>query len=93
MKAPLCVPKFKTEMHKKSGKVYLANLYNSRLKEKETNKDPIHTPKLGRKKGRCGECLKCTRPNCGSCKFCKDMKQFGGPNKLKQACIERKCKI
>jgi hypothetical protein len=93
MKTPLSVPKFKTELHKKSGKVYLANLYNSRLKEKETTKNTSQAPKQIRKKGRCGDCLKCSRPNCGTSKFCKYMNQFGGPNKLKQACIERKCKI
>jgi len=40
---------------------------------------------------RCGECAGCSRDNCGECKFCLDMKKFGGPNKLRQACLMRKC--
>jgi hypothetical protein len=94
-KAPLHIPKFKTELHRNSGKVFLANLYNSRLDQEATKQASTKkTPKiLTRKKGRCGNCEKCMRPNCGTCKFCKDMKQFGGPNKLKQACIARKCKV
>jgi hypothetical protein len=85
--------KFKTELHRKSGKVFLANLYNSRLeaaKQVIAQKSPNA---LKKKRGRCGKCEKCVKPNCGTCKFCKDMKQFGGQNKLKQACIERKCKV
>ena len=29
--------------------------------------------------------------DCGVCNFCKDMKKFGGPGRLKKACIQRKC--
>ena len=90
-KRPLQVPKFKTELHKNSGKVYLTRLYNEHLES-----IPEHQPlelNLGKKRGRCGNCQKCKAPNCGECRFCKDMRQFGGKNKLKQACMERKCLV
>lgn len=31
------------------------------------------------------------RPECGECNFCRDMKKFGGPGKLKQTCVLRQC--
>lgn len=93
-KNPLEVPKFKTELHKNSGKVYLTRLFNEHL-EKVPEHQILELDALnhGKKRGRCGECQKRKAPNCGICKFCKDMKQFGGKNKLKQACQERKCLV
>ena len=46
---------------------------------------------LGLKRKRCGECEACQTDDCGGCKFCKDKAKFGGPNKLKQCCIKRRC--
>ena len=40
---------------------------------------------------RCGECDNCQQADCGMCKFCKDKPRFGGPGRLKQSCIKRKC--
>ena len=93
-KNPLEVPKFKTELHKNSGKVYLTRLFNDNL-ERIPEHQILEFDNLnqGKKRGRCGKCQKCRAPNCGKCRFCKDMKQFGGSNKLKQACQERKCLI
>ena len=31
------------------------------------------------------------RANCGTCKNCLDMPKFGGPNRIRQACMKRKC--
>ena len=39
----------------------------------------------------CGKCSRCCASDCGYCKHCRDMAKFGGPGKLKQRCIERKC--
>ncbi|XP_058968068.2 CXXC-type zinc finger protein 1-like [Pocillopora verrucosa] len=40
----------------------------------------------------CGECVACVRTeDCGQCDFCKDMKKFGGPNKMRQKCRLRQC--
>ena len=91
-KRPLAIPKFKTEKHKNSGKVYLARLYNDNLQTISEDKT-LPEKVTVKKRGRCGNCEKCKMPNCGVCKFCKDMKLFGGKNKLKQSCIHRKCLI
>ena len=93
-KNPLEVPKFKTELHKNSGKFYLTRLFNEHLEKiPEHQILELDTLNHGKKRGRCGECQKCKAPNCGMCKICKDMKQFGGKNKLKQAGQERKCLV
>ncbi|KAG8456099.1 hypothetical protein GDO86_002048 [Hymenochirus boettgeri] len=44
-----------------------------------------------RRRTRCRKCEACLRTECGECHFCKDMKKFGGPGKMKQSCIMRQC--
>uniref|UniRef100_A0A672IC96 [histone H3]-dimethyl-L-lysine(36) demethylase n=1 Tax=Salarias fasciatus TaxID=181472 RepID=A0A672IC96_SALFA len=46
---------------------------------------------LRRRRVRCKRCEACVRPECGECNFCRDMKKFGGPGKLKQTCVLRQC--
>ncbi|KAM6978101.1 CXXC-type zinc finger protein 1a isoform 2-T2 [Aplochiton taeniatus] len=42
----------------------------------------------------CGECEPCLRTeDCAKCDFCKDMKKFGGPNKIRQKCRHRQCEV
>ncbi|XP_063072488.1 CXXC-type zinc finger protein 1b isoform X1 [Engraulis encrasicolus] len=42
----------------------------------------------------CGECEPCKRTeDCAQCDFCKDMKKFGGPNKIRQKCRLRQCEV
>lgn len=42
----------------------------------------------------CGECEPCRRTeDCTQCDFCKDMKKFGGPNKIRQKCRFRQCEV
>uniref|UniRef100_A0A8C7CKT5 CXXC-type zinc finger protein 1 n=1 Tax=Oncorhynchus kisutch TaxID=8019 RepID=A0A8C7CKT5_ONCKI len=42
----------------------------------------------------CGECEPCLRTeDCATCDFCKDMKKFGGPNKIRQKCRFRQCDV
>ncbi|KAM3872519.1 CXXC-type zinc finger protein 1-like [Diretmus argenteus] len=42
----------------------------------------------------CGECDACLRTeDCAHCDFCKDMKKFGGPNKIRQKCRLRQCEV
>ncbi|XP_064619317.1 lysine-specific demethylase 2B-like isoform X2 [Lineus longissimus] len=59
---------------------------------------PPKQPKSGgghsgvrRRRTRCKKCKACTSSDCGECHFCKDMKKFGGPGKMKQSCISRQC--
>ena len=40
---------------------------------------------------KCGECYACLRKDCGKCSHCLDKPKFGGPNKMKQVCIKKKC--
>ncbi|XP_037113336.1 F-box/LRR-repeat protein 19 [Syngnathus acus] len=44
-----------------------------------------------RRRTRCRRCQACTRSECGECHFCKDMKKFGGPGRMKQSCLLRQC--
>ncbi|XP_068454727.1 CXXC-type zinc finger protein 1a [Clinocottus analis] len=42
----------------------------------------------------CGECDACLRTeDCALCDFCKDMKKFGGQNKIRQKCRLRQCEV
>ena len=45
----------------------------------------------GNKRTRCGMCDGCLTSDCGKCKHCQDKKKFGGPGKLKKACLKREC--
>lgn len=40
---------------------------------------------------RCKRCKACRRSECGDCAYCRDMKKFGGPGRLKKSCILRQC--
>uniref|UniRef100_A0AAV2KM26 Uncharacterized protein n=1 Tax=Knipowitschia caucasica TaxID=637954 RepID=A0AAV2KM26_KNICA len=44
-----------------------------------------------RRRTRCRRCQACLRTECGECHFCKDMKKFGGPGRMKQSCLLRQC--
>lgn len=46
-----------------------------------------------RRRTRCRKCDACQKSECGECHFCKDMKKFGGPNKIRQKCRLRQCEI
>ena len=51
----------------------------------------VSTYPAGHKRARCGECAGCTASSCKICKYCRDSPKFGGPGKLKKACIQRIC--
>ncbi|CAN0305671.1 unnamed protein product, partial [Ectocarpus sp. 12 AP-2014] len=40
---------------------------------------------------KCGECAGCESVECGECKFCLDMPKNGGPGKIRQVCIQKRC--
>ncbi|KAG1714867.1 CXXC-type zinc finger protein 1 [Nymphon striatum] len=63
-------------------------------KDRDREKDKDKRKKERHKKGtrRCGDCAACHhKEDCGTCDFCKDMKKFGGPNKIRQKCRHRQC--
>ena len=50
-----------------------------------------------RKRSRCGTCLGCLNrdktQDCRVCRNCIDQKRYGGPGRLKKACVKRSCII
>ena len=50
-----------------------------------------------RKRSRCGTCLGCMNrdktQDCRVCRNCIDQKRYGGPGRLKKACVKRSCII
>ncbi|KAK4299917.1 hypothetical protein Pmani_027846 [Petrolisthes manimaculis] len=47
---------------------------------------------MGRKRKGCGECDGCqVVEDCSQCRFCRDKAKFGGPNRLKQVCVYKRC--
>ncbi|XP_014790125.1 CXXC-type zinc finger protein 1 isoform X1 [Octopus bimaculoides] len=61
-------------------------------KEIPQKKDKDKTKQKKKSSRRCGECISCHRQeDCSRCDFCKDMKKFGGPNKIRQKCRLRQC--
>ncbi|XP_064861193.1 CXXC-type zinc finger protein 1-like [Oncorhynchus nerka] len=72
--------------------------------DQEKTEKQHHTPDLNiehrrgsrvkRSARMCGECEPCRRTeDCAQCDFCKDMKKFGGPNKIRQKCRLRQCDV
>ncbi|XP_041860722.1 methyl-CpG-binding domain protein 1a isoform X2 [Melanotaenia boesemani] len=53
---------------------------------------PLQSEKKKRRHG-CGQCAACLRENCGKCNYCLDMKMFGGPSRLRQKCVMRRCLV
>ena len=84
--------KHSSELHKSSGKVYLTELYNSKIELLEpvtTIESPLENLLDRQRRNRCGKCENCKKQDCGKCTHCIDI--FGGKGKLKQACKDRKC--
>jgi len=44
-----------------------------------------------RRRARCGTCPGCKAVDCKTCPACRDMPKHGGPGRLKQSCVNRKC--
>lgn len=66
---------------------------NSESKTETDQKSIVFDDYQNRKSARrCGECVACYRTeDCGRCDFCKDMRKFGGPNRIRQKCRQRQC--
>ena len=50
-----------------------------------------YTGSKQRRQKRCKSCSGCLANDCGKCWACRDKIKFGGPGKLKQCCVDRKC--
>ena len=47
----------------------------------------------GRRRVRCGDCEGClNNADCQKCTYCLDKPKYGGPGRLKQCCLHRRCK-
>ncbi|XP_065895978.1 uncharacterized protein [Dysidea avara] len=58
----------------------------------EENTDASTSSKRNKpRRQRCKSCNGCLAKDCGKCIECRDKVKFGGPGKLKQCCINRKC--
>jgi len=44
-----------------------------------------------RRRARCGACPGCAEKDCQTCPACRDMPKHGGPGRLKQSCVRRRC--
>uniref|UniRef100_A0A8C4ZTE9 CXXC finger protein 1a n=1 Tax=Gadus morhua TaxID=8049 RepID=A0A8C4ZTE9_GADMO len=75
-----------------------------KFRPKKLREDPEHgsSSRVDRRRGSqvkrsarmCGECEACLRTeDCSLCDFCKDMKKFGGPNRIRQKCRLRQCEV
>jgi len=58
-------------------------------KKRKPKETELPKQKLSRKCMECGSCLR--TEDCGKCDYCKDMKKYGGQNKLRQNCRLRYC--
>ena len=52
---------------------------------------PMKYPGSKQRRQRCNRCSGCMAKECGRCSACRDKVKFGGPGKLRQCCIDRKC--
>ncbi|TRY83912.1 hypothetical protein DNTS_014657 [Danionella cerebrum] len=46
---------------------------------------------LRHRRVRCKHCEGCRRTACGDCTYCRDMRKFGGPGRMKKGCMRRQC--
>ncbi|XP_048873523.1 CXXC-type zinc finger protein 1-like [Brienomyrus brachyistius] len=76
--------------------------YHPKENHKETDQEKMEkqhvTPNFKinwrMKRHMCGKCEPCRRTeDCAQCDFCKDMRRFGGPNKIRQKCRLRQCVV
>ncbi|XP_031552294.1 CXXC-type zinc finger protein 1-like [Actinia tenebrosa] len=86
--------KLKTEegTEEESVKEIEVDVDDEMLAEKTHDSERNKKTQLKRSSRMCGECESCLRTvDCGKCDFCKDMRKFGGPNRMRQKCRLRQC--
>uniref|UniRef100_A0A8C6WMN7 CXXC-type zinc finger protein 1 n=1 Tax=Neogobius melanostomus TaxID=47308 RepID=A0A8C6WMN7_9GOBI len=70
------------------------NLQTPNSDRRRASQQAISLSQIKRSARMCGECDACLRTeDCAQCDFCKDMKKFGGPNRIRQKCRLRQCEV
>uniref|UniRef100_UPI00398E3E42 CXXC-type zinc finger protein 1-like n=1 Tax=Pristiophorus japonicus TaxID=55135 RepID=UPI00398E3E42 len=86
--------KEKEKERERDGELPLEKEKRKEQGEMRLDKRKVAANQIKRSARMCGECEACRRTeDCGQCDFCKDMKKFGGPNKIRQKCRLRQCEI
>uniref|UniRef100_A0A7R9JX08 [histone H3]-dimethyl-L-lysine(36) demethylase n=1 Tax=Timema genevievae TaxID=629358 RepID=A0A7R9JX08_TIMGE len=65
-----------------------------RKRDSDLKQKKVKQPKpvgVRRRRVRCRKCEPCLRSDCGECSHCADMVKYGGPGRMKQTCVMRKC--
>merc|ERR1719373_94682 len=87
-----------------SSPVFSTNIVNGQiiLQQQQPQSPSVETPvgpgdSKKRKRARCGNCSGCLNrdktQDCRQCRNCLDQKRYGGPGRLKKACIKRQCVV
>ena len=61
------------------------------LRKTKRQQKPTQVVNIPLRRSACGQCVACLRDDCEKCIYCLDKKKYGGPNTLRQKCIERRC--
>lgn len=75
----------------------LANQVEKEAEQQQCNNNNASSSSSDGSNGRrrpaiqCHKCTHCAAPDCAKCRFCLDKPKFGGPGRLKQKCVERRC--
>ncbi|XP_054878153.1 uncharacterized protein LOC129352972 isoform X2 [Poeciliopsis prolifica] len=64
---------------------------DEKVQMKDKKRDETSASRQKMRRQACRSCPACLRENCGVCTFCRDMRKFGGPSRMKQKCVRRRC--
>lgn len=59
--------------------------------QKKKNEKKATTKKTQERRHRCGKCKGCRARECERCRWCLDKKRYGGEDKLRKSCVQRRC--
>jgi len=99
--ADLGSPKKKSKKKKKedesSSQVFSTNIVGGQVVVQQAGNHLEGPDAKRRKRARCGTCAGCLNrdktQDCRQCRNCLDQKRYGGPGRLKKACIKRQCVV
>uniref|UniRef100_A0A3Q3EW76 CXXC finger protein 1 n=1 Tax=Kryptolebias marmoratus TaxID=37003 RepID=A0A3Q3EW76_KRYMA len=91
---PMLEMKYRPKKNKEAEPERLDRTDGDRSSTPQPRADRRRGSQIKRSARMCGECEACLRTeDCALCDFCKDMKKFGGPNKIRQKCRLRQCEV